>query len=103
MKPNKEALRLYRDIVRATRLYTWTDEKGVPWREVLLRNARNEFEAGNTGYVPSYALTDPARHESDPLVVMRLLVGGRDYLMQAQEKYMQAYQRLTGDIEAKKK
>ena len=46
IRPNKEALRLYRDILRATRMFTWPDDKGVPWRETLQRNARQEFEAG---------------------------------------------------------
>jgi hypothetical protein len=43
---NKEAIRLYRDIIRATRFYTWTNEKGEPWRQVLRVNARKEFESG---------------------------------------------------------
>lgn len=27
----REALALYREILRTTQLFTWTNEKGVPW------------------------------------------------------------------------
>lgn len=29
----REALALYREILRTTRLFTWTNEQGVPWYE----------------------------------------------------------------------
>jgi hypothetical protein len=69
---NTEALRLYRDILRACRLFTWKNEAGMVWGDVLRVNARKEFEQ--------------ARYESDPEIVGRLLVVGRDCLNQATEK-----------------
>ncbi|KAL8150769.1 LOW QUALITY PROTEIN: hypothetical protein V2J09_020577, partial [Rumex salicifolius] len=68
----REALSLYRDIIRATRFFAWSDSRGVLWRDVLRENARSEFEA--------------AKYEKDPEVITRLLIGGRDAVHQALEK-----------------
>ncbi|XP_022144304.1 uncharacterized protein LOC111014019 [Momordica charantia] len=68
----REALSLYRDIIRATRFFMWPDSRGVLWRDVLRENARKEFEE--------------ARYESDPEVVTRLLIGGRDAVQSALDK-----------------
>ncbi|WZY76992.1 hypothetical protein YC2023_023376 [Brassica napus] len=68
----REALSLYRDILRATRFYTWTDSRGVLWRDVLRENARKEFEA--------------ARFEADPEVITRLLIGGSDAVSSALDR-----------------
>ncbi|KAL6493002.1 hypothetical protein OROGR_032761 [Orobanche gracilis] len=68
----REALSLYRDIIRATRFFMWPDARGVPWRDVLRENARKEF--------------DDARFEKDPEVVTRLLIGGRDAVQAALDK-----------------
>eukprot|EP01036_Dinobryon_divergens_P025655 gene25655-34228_t len=54
-----ESLKLYRDILRATKLFTWPNEKGELWSEILRKNARREFEQ--------------ARHESDPQIITKLL------------------------------
>ncbi|CAN0016885.1 unnamed protein product [Ectocarpus sp. 6 AP-2014] len=63
---NREAIRLYREILKATRLFHWCNEKGEPWGRILRESSRKEFEQ--------------ARHEMDPLVVARLLVVGRQCL-----------------------
>ena len=68
----REALSLYRDIIRATRFFMWPDSRGVLWRDVLRDNARREFEQ--------------ARFESDPEIVTRLLIGGREALESAIDK-----------------
>lgn len=65
----REALALYRDILRASRLFLWPNEQGVLWRDVLRSSTRKEFEE--------------ARFEQDPEIIARLLVGGRDALQQA--------------------
>ncbi|XP_051139130.1 uncharacterized protein LOC127256938 [Andrographis paniculata] len=71
----REALSLYRDIIRATRFFTWPDSRGVLWRDVLRENARKEFEE--------------ARFEKDPEVVTRLLIGGRDAVQTAIDKLVE--------------
>ena len=65
-----EALRLYREILRTTRAFTWADRDGEVWGRKLGRAARREFEE--------------ARHVGDQETIVRLLVVGRDSLMRAQ-------------------
>lgn len=85
----REALALYRDILRAARLFAWPDDRGVPWREVLRANARREFEE--------------ARGERDPEVVARLLIGGRDAVQQALDRLADASRRAIEAEEAKRR
>ncbi|KAL5725600.1 hypothetical protein ACHQM5_008729 [Ranunculus cassubicifolius] len=68
----REALSLYRDIIRATRFFMWPDTNGILWRDVLRDNARREFE--------------DARFERDPEVITRLLIGGSDAVQAALDK-----------------
>ncbi|KAJ6405971.1 hypothetical protein OIU84_013855 [Salix udensis] len=71
----REALHLYRDILRATRYFMWPDSRGVLWRDVLRENARKEFEE--------------ARLEKDPEIVTRLLIGGREAVESAIDKLVE--------------
>lgn len=80
-----ESLKLYRDILRATRLFTWNNEQGIPWAEILRKNARKEFEA--------------ARFERDPLLITRMLFVGRDCLNQTMEKFSATAQKMQDNID----
>ena len=75
-----EALSLYREILRTAKHFHWADTVTTqrPWNQILREQARKEFEA--------------SRNESDPLVVARLLVTGRDCLQQVQIKFNDATQ-----------
>ncbi|KAL3505437.1 hypothetical protein ACH5RR_035278 [Cinchona calisaya] len=73
----REALSLYRDIIRASRFFMWPDSRGVLWRDVLRENARKEFEE--------------ARFEKDPEVITRLLIGGRDAVQAALDKLVEKH------------
>lgn len=68
-----ESLRLYREVLRTAKHFDWPHPSGRSWGEVLAASARSEFEA--------------ARHERDPEVVTRLLLSGRDALMEAQNRF----------------
>ncbi|XP_050204062.1 uncharacterized protein LOC126654063 [Mercurialis annua] len=77
----REALHLYRDILRASRFFLWIDSRGVLWRDVLRENARKEFEN--------------ARYEKDPGLVTRLIIGGRDAVESAIEKLVEKQRQLV--------
>jgi hypothetical protein len=71
-----EALSLYRDILRAAKHFHWTDHMGQPWNKQLKEQARKEFEESTK--------------ETDPLIVARMIVAGRDCLQQVQNKFNEA-------------
>jgi hypothetical protein len=73
----KEALSLYREILRTTKAFHWVDEStGIPWNIRLRQEARKEFEQ--------------SREETDPLLVARMLVTGRDCVQKIQMKFNEA-------------
>jgi len=57
----------------AAKCFYWPNDDGEQWSVVLRRNARKEFEA--------------AREETDPLIIARLLVVGRDCLHEVQHRF----------------
>ena len=70
----KEALSLYREILRTAKHFHWKDEKsGQPWNKLLKEKARAEFQE--------------AKNETDPLIIARMLVTGRDCVHQIQNKF----------------
>lgn len=73
-----EALSLYREILRTAKHFHWCDNQGIPWNTKLHKEARKEFKA--------------AQEETDPLILARLLVTGRDCVQQIQNKFNQADQ-----------
>lgn len=79
----REALALYREIFRISALFVWRDERGRVWRDVLRQSARQEFEA--------------ARSETDPEIINRLLVVGRDSVHQVSEKFLSRRRRIIDD------
>ena len=82
-----ESLKLYRDILRATKLFTWPNEKGQLWSEILRINARKEFEQ--------------AKHENDPQIITKLLFVGRDCMNQTTERYLKAAKKIADDKDEK--
>jgi Complex 1 protein (LYR family) len=68
----KESLKLYRDILRASRKFTWSNQQGEKWSRILQVNARKEFEQ--------------ASFERDPEILARLLMVGRESLEKTMEK-----------------
>ncbi|GMH79066.1 hypothetical protein TL16_g08021 [Triparma laevis f. inornata] len=72
----REVQSLYREVLRTCRAFHHVDDKGRPWNALLKQNARSEFEAG--------------RAETDPLVIARMLVVGRESVQQIQMKFNQA-------------
>ncbi|GIL44079.1 hypothetical protein Vafri_1639 [Volvox africanus] len=69
----REALSLYREILRYSNLFVWRDERGRLWRDVIRESARKEFEA--------------ARVELDPEIVNKLIITGRDCVQRTVESF----------------
>lgn len=62
--PDPLVLKLYREVIKATSEFDWTDDKGRLWRDVLRKSAREEFEM--------------SREESDPFVLHQMIVTARE-------------------------
>ena len=71
-----EALSLYREILRTAKHFHWADSSGQPWNKKLKAQARKEFEESRT--------------ETDPLIIARMIVAGRDCVQQVQNKFNEA-------------
>lgn len=69
--PNRQILRLYRDVLHFCREFNWEDDKGQPWKDQLRKSSRKEFEE--------------AREETDPLILYRMMVTARDSMVQTRE------------------
>mmetsp|Transcript_25281 Transcript_25281/g.37327 ORF Transcript_25281/g.37327 Transcript_25281/m.37327 type:complete len:110 (+) Transcript_25281:119-448(+) len=72
----REALSLYREILRTAKAFHWCDDSGEAWSHRLKKEARKEFDA--------------SREEPDPLIIARMLVTGRDCVQQIQNKFNEA-------------
>lgn len=79
----REALSLYREVLRYSNLFVWRDEHGRLWRDVIRVSARQEFEQ--------------ARHEPDPELINRMIVTGRDAVQKAVEGFMKKRDRIIAD------
>ena len=75
---------LYREVLRTCRAFHHVNESGRPWNAVLRENARKEFEE--------------SRSETDPLVIARMLVVGRQSVQEIQRKFSQADKALEDRI-----
>ena len=42
--PNREFLRMYREVWKMTNRFTWNNDDGEPWKQILRKTARKEFE-----------------------------------------------------------
>jgi len=69
----REALALYREVLRVSNLFVWRDERGGEWAQRIRSSARGEFEA--------------ARGESDPEMAARMIVTARDALHRAVDRF----------------
>mmetsp|Transcript_16313 Transcript_16313/g.35283 ORF Transcript_16313/g.35283 Transcript_16313/m.35283 type:complete len:188 (+) Transcript_16313:46-609(+) len=83
----REALHLYREILRYSNLFVWKDDNGHVWRDVLRQSARKEFE--------------DARHETDPEILNKLIITGRDCVQRTVEVFMKRRQSIIDDEAAK--
>eukprot|EP00775_Hariotina_reticulata_P004601 gene4601-4855_t len=83
----REALSLYREILRYSNLFVWKDEHGRRWKDVIRASARQEFEQ--------------ARFEPDPELINRMIVTGRDAVQRTMEAFMKRRARIIEDEQQK--
>ncbi|KAG1670888.1 hypothetical protein FOA52_000390 [Chlamydomonas sp. UWO 241] len=89
----REALALYREILRYSNLFVWKDAQGRVWRDVLRANARKEYE--DARYEPDPKLInklivteyEDARLEPDPELINKLIITGRDAVARVVESF----------------
>lgn len=81
----REAVRLYRDILRASKTFVWESESGHPWSLILRQSARKEFES--------------SKEEKDPEEIARLLVTGRDCLDQTIRMFNQELEKVRREVD----
>lgn len=74
--PNAEVLRLYREVMVMTRRFTWANEDGEPWDQILRRTARAEFEE--------------LRTETDTVKLAKFMITWREALGRIHEKVNKA-------------
>ncbi|EAR93245.1 complex 1 protein, LYR family protein (macronuclear) [Tetrahymena thermophila SB210] len=85
MPPNKEALKLYREILKFSNYFYWNNTKGENWGEIIRKSARREFEIGKS--------------ESDPLIAMKMIMTTRESLQKTKEKMNDAYFKLHQTVD----
>ncbi|CAK77250.1 unnamed protein product (macronuclear) [Paramecium tetraurelia] len=78
---NKEALRLYRDILKFSIEFDWANKNGETWRDIIRKSARKEFEI--------------AKNEADPFMVMRMIMTSREAMQKTREKLNEEYFKLN--------
>ncbi|KAF4317785.1 hypothetical protein BBO99_00005671 [Phytophthora kernoviae] len=77
----KEVLRLYKEVLRTTRLFPHRNEQGQLWSSVLQKNARMEIEQN--------------RYEEDGETISKRILFGWKCLQEVQEKMMEKQQELS--------
>lgn len=83
--PNIEVLRLYREVMQMTRRFTWANDDGEPWQEILRSTARAEFEA--------------LRTETDSVKLGKFLLTWRESVRQIHNKINKAQLDMMNHVE----
>ena len=83
--PNREILLLYREALQMTRRFTWANDDGEPWEDILRRTARAEFEA--------------MRDETDSVKVGKFLITWRESVTRIHEKVNKAQMKMMEHVE----
>ena len=84
----KEALSLYRAVIRASVLFVWKDSKGHVWKDVIRESPEERVRTRET--------------RRDPEMVNRLILSGREAVDVALDKFMEQRQKIM-DEESKGK
>ena len=83
---NADVLRLYREVLVMTKRFTWANEDGEPWDQLLRKTARAEFEE--------------LRSETDTLKVAKFMITWRDAIARIHEKLNKAELEMMQHVDA---
>jgi hypothetical protein len=67
----REALRLYRDLLKICKRFTWTNNDGILWSKVLKESVQTEFRQ--------------SKYEMEPEMILRMIFTGREALKRTEE------------------
>ncbi|KRX08398.1 hypothetical protein PPERSA_08597 [Pseudocohnilembus persalinus] len=84
LPPNKEALRLYREVLKFSNEFTWNNKNGENWGEIIRKSARKEFEV--------------SKDEQDHLISMKMILTTRESIHKTREKMNTAFHKLNQNI-----
>ena len=82
---NIEVLRCYREVLQMTNRFTWNNEDGEPWQDILRRTARAEFEE--------------LRNETDTLKVAKVMITWRESVARIHEKINKAQMEMMQHVD----
>ena len=86
VKPrNQEILRLYRDVWKMTNRFTWNNEDGEPWKDILRKSSRQEFEQ--------------IRNETDSVKIGKFMITWKDTIMRIDEKINKAQMEIMTHVD----
>lgn len=83
--PNIEVIRLYREVYKHAAKFDWYNEKRERWTDIIRKSARKEF--------------DLSKYETDPFLVMKMMVTTRECLGQLDEKLCSAHMAFVKNLE----
>ena len=83
--PNQEVIRMYREVWKMTKRFTWNNEDGEPWKEILRKSSRQEFES--------------LRKETDSMKVGKFLLTWRDSVQRIHEKINKAQMEIMEHVD----
>lgn len=75
--PNREGIRQYREILKFSNEFYWTNERGQVWRDIIRKSARHEFNI--------------SRNEEDPMIQYKMMITTRDSMSKTKEMLIEEY------------
>lgn len=83
--PSIEALRQYRELLKFSNEFYWTNERGQLWKDIIRKSARREFEL--------------SRNEEDPMIQYKMMITTRDAISKTKETLIEEYFKQNRNME----
>ena len=82
--PNIQVLKLYREVLKFSNEFSWTDKEGIIWKEKIRKSARDEIEL--------------ARDEQDPVMLAQMVITSREAINKLRDKLIEKYKKRNDNI-----